>query len=393
MLNWRAVLLLYRKEVLHYIRDRRTILSLIIGPILVNSLLLTGVNYFLAKGRKSAEEKPLTVAVRHLNALPGLREALTEAKLKLRESDDPRGDAAEKRADAGIDVVSADGRVKTTLYGDLTGIEGMVLRTRLTQPLQKLRSEKLRMALAELGATEAVLTPFAQEVVDVTPPAKSSAFLLGNVLPLLLLQFLFMGSLYPAIDMTAGEKERRTIEMTLSAPVAREELVLGKLLAVMSSGLFAMVMTLASMAFTVRSFRTGPAGRNPLAMMQGISLEPSTLLLMALAVLPMAMLLASVVLALGAAAKSMQEATSYITPLMLVTAVLSMVSFLPGFTLDAGTALLPVSNFALTIKGVLTGDWKPVHLALALSANLIYALGAVWLAVLAFRRESILFRA
>lgn len=390
MLHWSAIWLLYRKEVLHYIRDRRTILSLVIGPILVNSLLMTGVNYLFAKGRKTAEEKPLTLAVRHLDALPGLRGTLTDARFKLRDSQDPRAEVAAKSADAGIAVSVVGSRPSVQIFGDWTGMDGIVLKTRLNQPLQRLKNEKLRTALAELGATEAVLTPFSQQLEDVASPAKSRGFFLGNILPILLLQFLFVGCIYPAVDMTAGEKERRTIEMTLSAPVRREELVLSKLLAVMTSGIAALFITLTSLAVTLRTMRSSGG---PWTLLDGLSLSPATVALVAFAVLPMALLLASTVLSLASAAKSTQEATSYITPLLLVTVVLSMVSFLPGFSLDGRTALVPVANFALAVKGLVTGEWSAPVLALALCANVAYAALGVYFALRSFRREDVLFRA
>lgn len=397
-LQWTSVLILYTKEIRHFLRDRRTILSLLVAPVLLNSLLMTGLNFYFAKSRKSAQEKPLTLAVQQIDRLPGLRAALTEARFTLRDSHDARGETAAKKADAGIAVsTTAENTPAVTIYGDMTGMDGMVLKTRLAQPVQKLKTEKLREALAALGVTEAVLSPFSQKTVDVAPPAKSSGFFIGNVLPILLLQFLFVGCIYPAIDLTAGEKERRTIEMTLIAPVRREELVISKLLAVLTSGMAAMLISASTLLLTVR-FMSATSGSSasssgPWSFLQALSIHPGTILLVGFSILPVAVMLASVVLALAASSKSSQEASSYVTPLLLVTIVLTMASILPGINLDWGTALIPISNFSLAVRGLLTGEWSVGMLGLAMAANLMYAAGAVAFAVRAFYRESILARA
>jgi sodium transport system permease protein len=204
--------------------------------------------------------------------------------------------------------------------------------------------------------------------------------------------FMLMGAMYPAIDMTAGEKERRTMEMLLSSPAGRGEIVLGKILVAITASF--MTAILAIISFRVSSFlgmNASRSGQQPQLMMQ-LSLDAKTFVLIFVSIIPMAVLSATLMIAIATLAKSYKEAQSYLAPLLLIAVIPAMVSLLPGVKLNPGMALIPIVNFSLLIKELILGDWSWTSFTLTILSNLIYAAIAFTAAVMVFKNERILFR-
>jgi sodium transport system permease protein len=209
---------------------------------------------------------------------------------------------------------------------------------------------------------------------------------LVKVIPLLLTMWVLTGAIYPAIDMTAGEKERGTMETLLISPAERTEIVAGKFLAV--SGL----------AF-------GTAIWNVLLMVAAVGaaqmLFPYPLLSVAglaacvVAALPVALLLAAGCLTLGVFARSTKEGNYYMVPMFFLVLPLAYWSMAPGIELDARMSWVPVTNALLVQQRLLSVrpdpfPWQHIP-AVVLSMSACIGL-ALWGAVHQFRREAVLFR-
>src|SRR5262249_11367150 len=191
---------------------------------------------------------------------------------------------------------------------------------------------------------------------------------------------------------TAGEKERRTIEMLLSSPAGSGEIVSGKILVAITMSLITSALTIISFGvsfyFGVRGFRSI---RQPQLIME-IPLDTKTFALIFISIIPLAILSATLMIAISTFAKSFKEAQSYLTPLLLVAIMPATVSLLPGFKLNAGMAFIPIVNFSQLIKELMLGDWSWTGFTLTLLSNLIYAAIAFTAAVKVFKNERILFR-
>lgn len=215
--------------------------------------------------------------------------------------------------------------------------------------------------------------------------------LMSQLLPYMILIFAFLGALYPAIDLGAGEKERGTLETLLVAPVSRLSLVLGKfgviLLAAVISALLATVSLAASLQIGFLS---------DLSLLSGSQfsfslLEAGTALAM---ILPVACIFSALLLALSIFAKSFKEGQSYAGPLQMVVIMPAFVSFLPGVKLDWVMASIPVVNVSLALKEIFTGnlDQHWGHVGLIFASTTLVAGVLLWFATWWFRREQVLFR-
>lgn len=220
-----------------------------------------------------------------------------------------------------------------------------------------------------------------------TTSRRIQAFL-GGILPYMLFAFCFFGALYPALDVTAGEKERFTLETLLLSPVTRLEIALGKFVVVFVAAMVAAMLTTTSMVLTLTH------GLLPAELMASLNIEfqPLALLLTGSLVIPVAALYSAALLAVGLYAKSFKEAQSYTVPLQFLFVLPTMVSFLPDVEPDSHMAWIPFVNISILMKELLKGNYLWSFYGITLASTLLLTFLAVWVASRMFCRESVLLR-
>jgi sodium transport system permease protein len=268
--------------------------------------------------------------------------------------------------------------------------------------LRELRDRTVAERLAERSLPATLAKPFEFKRANVAPPEKVGGNLIGGLVPYLIIILCFSGAMYPAMDLTAGEKERGTMETLLCSPVARVDIVLGKFLMVLTGSLSAMGFMLLSMgttAFVAGAFMGGgrssalaaaqtpaPGGVIPM-------LDPVGLIGVVAMVVPVAVLFAAVAFTIALFAKSYKEAQSYLAPLMIVVILPAVIGMLPGIDLNARLALVPLLNLSLVSKEMLSGVWHWNYIGIIFGSSCVYAAVALALAVRMFKREDVIFRA
>jgi sodium transport system permease protein len=387
-----TIKLIYLKETLDLLRDRRTIISMLVFPLLMMPMIFLGLNYFLSRTINRAKDKQFSIALKQETGLEGMTQSLEQAGFKVRPSENPRRAVEDKETDLGVDVSGETNSPAIRIYADQSQLEVNVAGGRIETALNQLKEARIKNELQRAGVPERILTPFTVEKVNTAPPKKMSGMFIGAFIGYMFVMFMLMGAMYPAIDMTAGEKERRTMEMLLSSPAGRGEIVLGKILVVITASFLTSVLGLIS--FRVSSLLGMNANRSgqPPQLMMELSLDAKSFVLIFVSSIPMAILAATLMIAIATMAKSYKEAQSYVTPLFLVAILPAMVSLLPGVKLNPGMALIPIVNFSLLIKELILGDWAWTSFTLTLLSNLIYAAIAFTAAVMVFKNERILFR-
>lgn len=197
--------------------------------------------------------------------------------------------------------------------------------------------------------------------------------------------------MYPIIDMTAGEKERKTLEPLLASPASRQEIVMGKMLAGMTAILLTAVLTTGGMVYSFKNARLGRS-EEMREMMGEIPLDAHTIALIVAVLVPMAIFAASVMFTIALFARSYKEGQSYLTPMLVLVIFPALLGGLPGFELTPLLCLIPIFNASMVIHGIMLGDISTINFAVTLGANLLYAAIAFVLATRMFERESVLFR-
>jgi sodium transport system permease protein len=387
-----TIKLIYLKEILDLMRDRRTIISMLVFPLLFMPMIFLGLNYFLVRSINRAKDKQFSIALKQETGLEGMTQSLEQAGFKVRPSENPRRAVEDKETELGVDVSGETNSPAIRIYADQSQLEVNVAGGRIETALNQLKEARIKNELQRAGVPERILTPFTVEKVNTAPPKKMSGMFIGAFIGYMFVMFMLMGAMYPAIDMTAGEKERRTMEMLLSSPAGRGEIVLGKILVAITASFMTSVLGIIS--FRVSSLLGMNANRSgqPPQLMMELPLDAKSFVLIFVSSIPMAILSATLMIAIATMAKSYKEAQSYVTPLFLVAILPAMVSLLPGVKLNPGMALIPIVNFSLLIKELILGDWAWTSFTLTLLSNLLYAAIAFTAAVMVFKNERILFR-
>jgi len=245
-----------------------------------------------------------------------------------------------------------------------------------------------RLTVQKLPAS--FLKPFVIKQQNVVSAEKVAAETVGGIITYLVIIMCLTGAMYPAMDLTAGEKERATMETILSSPISRTHLVLGKFLLVLTASLVTAALSVTSMgvsSWVIQHFQDQSSGSA-----MNIKIGLGAVLAVFLVALPLAVMFSAALLTIALFAKSYKEAQSYISPLMIVVIVPAIAAMLPGVELTPRLSLVPILNVSLLCKDLIAGNYHWNSIALIFLSTCLYGGAAILIAVKMFHRESVLFR-
>ena len=403
-MSWRTIGTIYAKELRDSLRDRRTLLSTIVIPTFVMPALVMGVGKVASTVVSRAREEIPRVMVIGGADSPGIRAELEKSgRFKVEAaSADWRSLISEKRVRAAAEIpagfeqaLEAGSAPAVTLYDYEGELKSGLAVEQLRNFFGGLRDRAIARLLKARGLPPTIARPFELEQANVAPPEKIGGNLLGGIVPYLIILLCFMGAMNPAMDLTAGEKERGTMETLLCCPASRTDIVLGKFCMVLTGSLIAVVCSLVSMGITLtvvgasfvggRPVPAGPAGA-------ALSIDPAGILGVLAMVIPVAVLFSAILFTVSLFAKSFKEAQSYTAPLVFIVIIPAIIGILPGIDLNFRLALFPILNISLVCKEMLSGVWHWGYIAVIFGSTALYAAVALSLSVMMFRREDVIFR-
>lgn len=398
----RNILTVYGKELRDSLRDRRTLMSMILIPlVMIPGIMMVAVGVSARVMIKARAEIPTVMLlgdgeapavraalaadrrIRLVPAAPDWRRRIADKQLRAAVELPPAFDAALARgAGAEVKIYDYEGELRSGFaVGELRSF------------FNDYRERTIAARLAARGLPADLVRPFAVRTENVAPPEKVGGNLIGGLIPYLVILLCFTGAMYPAMDLTAGEKERGTMETILCSPVARSDLVLGKFLVVLTASLATGLVSLVSTGATFLARGLVMGGARAAGALPALpTLDPVGLLLVLVMVVPVAVLFCAVLLAVSLFAKSIKEASSYATPMIILIIVPAMMGLLPGLELNARLALVPILNLALVSKELVSGVYHWPYLALIFGSTCVYAGAALVFCVRMFNREDVIFR-
>lgn len=403
-MSLRNVGIIYRKEMIDSLRDRRTLISMIVVPILLMPLLTVGMTTLSVKMvSKIRQEVPKVMVLGGEDSpkvMAALRTLQTVAIVPA--SRDYADQIANKHIRAAVEIpkdfdaaMERGETARVVIYVYEGEIKSAAGAERLQRFFRELRESTVQERLQARNLPASLLRPFEIEEKNVAPPEKVGGAIFGGLIPYMVILLCLTGAMYPAMDLTAGEKERGTIETILCSPVPRTHLVLGKFLAILTASLATAALSIASMAVSF-AFSKGmmmtELGPQRASAFQ-LSVGPKAVLAVFAMILPIAVLFSAALLAISLFAKSFKEAQSYISPLMIVVVLPAVASMLPGIELNAKLALVPILNTSLVSKEIFTGTYHWNYIFVIFASSCVYAAVALFAAVKLFQREDVLFRA
>ncbi len=262
--------------------------------------------------------------------------------------------------------------------------------------IQKWTRDIVVKNLGQLNIDVDEVRPYSVSVDDVADNATISAIKWSKTLPLIIVIWALTGAFYPAIDLCAGEKERGTLETLLSSPAPRSDIIGGKLLTVMTFSMLTAVLNMLSLGISA-ALLVGPSTHSSfLGQQLGITLPPFYVFpILLLALFPISGLFSALAFAIASFARSTKEGQYYLMPLMMLTFPLLIIPMLPGTHLNMGTCLIPVTGLILLLHSIIEGNigtaatfFGPVCAVTLIGCGLALKWSAYQ-----FNDESILFRA
>ena len=263
--------------------------------------------------------------------------------------------------------------------------------------LDELADASTRNILTDEGLdADTIMHPFDIERNNIASKEQSIGSILGMILPFMLIISLLMGTMYPAIDATAGEKERGTLETLLTLPVKNHEIIISKFLTVAFMGIVSAFLNMISMAvmilYMVKLVSSDVAGNLGLNLRDfRVGTFVPAMIVTVLAVLAFSLFISAVTMCITAFARSYKEANNYITPLTLVVMLTGYIGFIPNIELTRQMALVPVANICLLIKELLLFKAEMGTVVIVLLSNIFYAAFAIFMLSRIYDSESIMF--
>ena len=393
-------LIVLRKELRDTLRDRRTLIAMVVVPLLLFPVLLIGTSRLSRSRAEEVSSKVLKVAVADPEGLGLAARLREEPGLEVRELLDVTllpEQVRDETLDAALVVpLGAAAAVRELRPAAVELIHKSsddfdIPRRRVEEALARFEAGLLAERFRGLGLDPGVADPLRVEPRDVASTRERFGKLLGGLLPYMFIIFCFTGSMYPAIDLGAGEKERGTLETLLSSPASRLQIALGKFAVVVIAGLISALLATLGMYLSVSQ---GLEGVPPevLSAIRTI-LAPSTIALVFALLLPLCCFFAALLLMLSLYARSYKEAMSVVSPLMIVVVVPAAIAMMPGVRLGLLTALIPVLNVSLATREIIAGTAAAGHVALVFASLVVLAAAGLVACARWFAREDIVFRA
>lgn len=403
---------IYKKEMLDLLRDKKTLIMMLVVPLLLYPLIMMGSMLFSSAIASSLQSGEYHIVVIDDAADSGsngydrlkFRELLSDTEdgfeYHLTIADIPQTECADALAAEDIDAyieVSASrdgsGRNAFTVYYLSSKAASSTAADMIGDKLEQYKAQTSRWLLETLGLDNPDLL---LEPVDITLEDRSAneervGRLLGMVLPMLMVTSILMGAFYPAVDTTTGEKERGTLETLLTLPVGNDELIIGKFLSVSTVAVASAVLNLISMLIMSIYFyaviQTDDAQALSINLMDFVPALVIVLLCMA----AFALFISAVTMCVTTFAKSFKEANNYSTPLMLVVMFASFVSFVPNLEFTGLLAAVPVVNINLLISNILVFKYSFSIIMIVLVTNIAYAALAILLLIRLYNSEELMF--
>jgi sodium transport system permease protein len=414
-----STLAVARKELLAGLRDRQTTLYTLVLPIVLYPFLFWCMiqGSLFVEGRREHTEVRVGLAAARIGLGPdGLAESLERSRPPAGSDDasalnrlqvlperapveepDARAwlappPSGSRRSAADPDAVlyfaadDAGERASTEILYDSSSPRSQIALARLQGRMPAYVRDLRERSAAASGRAQPALDPFRREPSrDVAPPKALGAYLLSFILPLLFVIMAVIGAFFPAVDMTCGERERKTAETTMLLPVPRNAVHLGKILAVCVAAVLATTLNISALGLSAEHLlgmlpSRGAAVRVDLPVRAFFQAAPLLLLF--------AFFVSSILTGVASLARTFKEGQALLGPVQILFVVPAMAGTLPGVELTPALAGIPVVNVVLCFKSLLRGEAIALPYAITAASLAALSVAAIGLSVWTLSRES-----
>ena len=401
MSKWQTLLV---KEIVHLFRDTKTIVQTVVVPTFITPLLIGAVIWYISSIAVDEGKKTYDVAV--------YDQMNTELTAKLQESDrlnivlkdsldqvidDVTNDNSEIGISYGSDFVTQlenNISAQVTIYSknldNFSQAQGIVNDV-IDDYDDQIRNERLD----DLNIDESFINPITVLDEDLTTNEEFAGSIIGGILAFLFIIYIMQGSMYPAIDLGAGEKERGTMETLISTNISSVDIIIGKMFSVTSSAVLTAIFSLLGFALplvVIFLFYGDSIPENAFEIISAI-VNPVAIIAMFGLLIPLSIFMGAFMLAVSIYSKNPKEASLLLGNAIIVFFIPAYVPLInPGIELDLVGSLIPCYSFALHTNALIAGNTDWFLYGATLISNIIYCSIAIYVTYIMFDDEKIIFR-
>ena len=383
----------FKKEVMENIRDKRTMMSSVILGSFLGPVMALGLIYMSVQVGKDKAEKQLELPVINMQYAKNLEKHLVAQDVKIVSLEKSPEDAIKDKDYDVVLAISEDfaesmaqaSPAKVMLYFDDSAKGAASVSVRRVKALINAYSSQIgAMRLQLRGVSPGLMQVVTIEQHDQATAQSRGAQLL-MFLPYFLIIGVFMGSMYLAIDTTAGEKERKSLEPLFLNPVSRVQVLAGKLAATVSFGLLTLLLTMIAFKLTMPFYPTKSLG-----LTMSLSLYDMGLILILL--IPLALLAGSIQTIIAAFSKSFKEAQTYVNLVIFIPLIPSMLLMFMPVKEKLWMFATPILSQNILINQLIRGeDVEWANVGVCILGTVIVGGLLAWFAVRLYNKENMLF--
>jgi sodium transport system permease protein len=390
----RAVRIVFIKEMLENLRDRRVILSAFLFGVLLAPVVFGLTTSLASKRVVESQDKPLRLSVSGIEHAPNLvrflKENGTEINTLAMTADEAMSAVRSGKEELVLLIDTEYGRklqagepAPLDLVVDTSNNQTGASADRARRLLEAYGGQLAALRLLVRGVSPEVIRPVDVRTLDVATPAGRSLLILGMMTYFSFMSML-VGGFYLAIDTTAGERERGSLEPLLALPVRRAELIVGKMLATSAFMSISLLLTLAAFGVVLVFIPLEALGMSA-------NFGPRVVLAIFAVMLPFVPLGAGLMTAVASFTRSNREAQSWLSVVMLLPIAPIMFAVVNGTKPTAALMTIPSLSQHLLATSLMRGDAiPPLHALISAATTLALGAGLVLLAIRLYRREAIL---
>ena len=391
--------IIFRKELKDTLRDRRTLFFMIVFPILIIPLIIGGIPKIMVSMMEKKMTERITIAIIGEENSPELMDMFGMAdSINVTfnvEIDSIEQSIRKKDIDGALIIPdrfsemvnSMETAQITMVYISSDDLEAT--KKRMESVINKYRESKINQRLERLEIHSETLEPVKINHRNIASQKEMIGKLAGGWLPYMFILYCFMGAMYPALDLGAGEKERGTIETLLTSPAGRMEILLGKFGVISLSGFLSAISGIIGLFVGLQFMTELPI--EIITTMKSI-IEIKTIALILSLIVPVSIFFSAVLLSISFYAKSFKEAQSLVTPINILILFPALIGLIPGVELTWKTALIPIVNISLVTKEIIAETVSSLLLFEVYGSMIILAVVGLFFTRWWFNREEVIFR-
>ena len=401
MSKWQV---LWTKELKHLFRDTKTIVQTIVVPTFITSLILGGFFWFVGSIATEETKKTYDISVNSLSESNLIAQISESDRLNIVLEEDVSAvinSVTEGSSEIGLVITETfDSAIKSNDSAEITMYSKNIdtfsqAQSLVTTIIDDFEETERGERLAALNLDEAYVNPISINKEDLTTEEESAGSIFGAILALFFVMYVMTGSMYPAIDLGAGEKERGTMETLISTNISSVDIIIGKMLSVTTSAVLTATFSMLGFAIplTIMFLFYADSVNDYLFGLLSAVVNPVAFIGVFILIIPLSVFMGAFLLTISVYAKTPKEAGLLLGNVLIIFIIPCYVPLInPGLELDFIGALIPCYNLALITNNLIAGTVDWFLYSVALVSTIVYSCIAIYISYIMFDDENVIFR-